>query len=94
MWNRVKGGPFRKMAGITDTLGLGLFRTEGDCFLTSDLVTSLGMRPPIPIPKPGESRGLNEACLTRRERLELGTSPTGPGEGRREARGHNLQLTC
>lgn len=33
------------------------------------------MRPPVPIPKPGESPGLSEAWLTRRERLELGTNP-------------------
>lgn len=41
MWNSVKGDPcIPKMAGITDTPRLGLFRTEGDGSLTSELFTS------------------------------------------------------
>lgn len=38
---------------------------------------TLRMRPPIPISNPGESPGLSEAWLTRRERLEVGTNPEG-----------------
>lgn len=87
MWNRMKGNPF------ANTLRPVPFRTRGDSdpYLRTGHITP-GMWPPIPIPRAGESPGPTEACLTRRERLELGTLPTGPGEERREARGHNLYL--
>lgn len=60
-------------------------------YLRTDHIT-LGMWPPIPVSNPGDSPGLSEACLTRRERLNLGTPPTGPGEQKRETRGRNLYL--
>lgn len=87
MWNRAKRNLF------TNTLRPGLFRTRGDSdpYLGTGHIT-LGVWPPIPIPKAGESPGLTEVCLTRRERLKIGASPTGLGEERREARGHNLFL--
>ena len=40
MWNRVRGDPFSKIAGMRNTPGLSLFRTGGDRPLTSELVPS------------------------------------------------------
>lgn len=53
MWNRAKRNLF------TNTLRPGLFRTRGDSdpYLGTGHIT-LGVWPPIPIPKAGESPGL------------------------------------
>lgn len=55
---------------------------------------TLGMWPPIPTPKPGECPRLNETCLTRRERLELGTYPQGQVRERGSPEDIIFSFTC
>ena len=71
-----EGRLLHKMAGMANTLGLGLFRTGGDCPLTSELLTS-HLDCDLWIQFPTQERALGWVRPGwPEERVKEGTSPT------------------
>lgn len=91
MWSRVKEDPYiPKMAVITDTLGLGLFRTEGDRSLTSECSHHTWNEASHSNPQTRKEPWTEGGLADQGRETGTGNKPREPGEGRREARGHNL----
>ena len=86
-----EGRLLHKMAGMANTLGLGLFRTGGDCPLTSELLTS-HLDCDLWIQFPIQERALGWVKPGWPEETKREHHLQGPGEGRMEPKGHGLHL--